>query len=827
MPDILKKFSSHLVNSLKKGEFLALENTNKLITPTKLLQALGQEKGSVAFEVLHRNAPNLFSAKIIPRTLPPSAVLPKNFSPQSKQALKKAALLAAQKNHYYIGTEHLLSTLLETEDQELQGYLKENNINTDLLKKQTLNILKNTSKLPDLTKFFAKQKAQTGILEPNSRAALDFFARDLTDREVQKNIDPVIGREEEISRLIQILMRRTKNNPLLLGDSGVGKTAIVEGLAKRIIEGKVPGWLLGKKILSLDLGLLVAGTMFRGEFENRLKTLLEEVQGNDNYILFIDELHNIMGAGSANGSLDAANLLKPALSRGELRCIGATTLDEYRKHIEKDAALDRRFQPIMVNEPSPEKTIEILQGIKKNYQNFHSVEITQEATQAAVELSDRYLTDRFLPDKAIDLIDEAASQIKFKQKESTEQKKHRELKQEIAKIRINKKEAVDKEDFTKAIKFKNEEAALQPKLNQLREQIVKNEQQVIGQIVKEDIAQVIAKITGIPATSIAQDEKRKLLDLEEEINKKIIGQAEAVQNVTQFIKRSRTGLSPLNRPIASFLFAGSTGVGKTELTRVLAQTVYESRENLVKIDMSEFSEKFNVSKLIGSPPGYVGFQETGKLTESVRRRPYSVVLFDEIEKAHPDVFNILLQILDEGCLTDAAGKKINFKNTIVILTSNLGGREINFEGINGFDLKEESDTLSNEEIKNIYSEIKDKIIKETKKFFSPELLNRLDKIIVFKPLGSDSLVEIIKKQMTELNERLASQDLKLEFDDKIIKHLFGKINSWQEGARSIQRIVQEEIENSLADELLKDNIKSGTSVNIIIQDKKVAFKLKN
>jgi ATP-dependent Clp protease ATP-binding subunit ClpC len=817
--NITNKFTTHLKNTLDKTGKLALELKNKYINPEHLIFGLSQTKGGIAFDILNKAGlkPETLKEIVRERNEPEEdednlTIDDLKFSLPAKKALEKAVLVASQYKHKYVGTEHLLYGLLEIQDPTLEKIFKDYNLSSQDTKKHLTVVLKSTSRFPDLTDFFEGEEFSEGKIGSKTKTpALDFFANDLTNPDQQKKIDPVIGRKKEIERLIHILSRRTKNNPVLIGDPGVGKTAIVEGLAKKIAEGSVPDILRNKRLLSLDLGLVVAGTIYRGEFESRMKQVIEEIKNNPNIILFIDELHNIIGTGSASGSMDAANILKPALSKGLIHCIGATTPEEYKKHIESDAALERRFQPIMVEESTQEETIEILHGIKDNYEKYHRVGISEEAILSAVNLGSRHIQDKYLPDKAIDLIDEAASKIKVNKKPSPLSIQIKNLEEEIKKVEKSKQEAVTQEDFDKAMKFKEQEIDLRQKLIQLQKKEAKQLEGLIGQITKKDIAETISRITGVPLADLVKEEKERLLNLEKFLGQKIIGQDEAIKTISDFIRRSRVGLSNPNRPIGSFIFLGPSGVGKTETAKVLAKTVFEDEKALIRVDMSEFAEGFNISKLIGSPAGYVGYKDTTKLTDQVKRKPYSVVLFDEIEKAHPEVFNLFLQVLEDGHLTDAVGKKINFKNTIIIMTSNVGLSDLNKVAAMGFRTKDEKDQIKLDEK---YEEIKKHVLQELQKQFRPEFLNRVDKIVVFRPLNLGNIEKIVELQIDELRERLEKQKIKIELTQKAEKEIAKKSFSPDQGARAVRKIIQEEVENPLAQKLLDGNIKSEDKVKI-------------
>jgi ATP-dependent Clp protease ATP-binding subunit ClpC len=829
MNNIFQKFSTHSKNALKNAFGLALASGHKIVTPQHILYGLSQETGSIAGQILHKAKidgnfiksalNNSFTAK---QTLTHIAL-----DSDTKKVLERSFLIAATNQHKYIGTEHLLAALIH-QNESIINILKTKGVNLAEIQTQVTTILNSTAKFTDFTNSFdyfkdngAKNEAytQTNTTSQTDKSMLELFATDLTNQTVQKRIDPVIGRQEEINRLIQILSRRNKNNPLLLGDPGVGKTAIVEGLAKKIILHDVPPVLLNKKIYALDLSLVVAGTSFRGEFENRLKQIISAVKKDPDILLFIDEIHNIIGVGSATGSMDAANILKPALARGEIRCIGATTPQDYKKFIESDPALERRFQPINIEQPSVEKTIEILKGIKENYENFHQVVITDEAITAAAQLSERYIADRFLPDKAIDLIDEAASAVKIKNLSVPVNQELISLENQLQETTLRKEEAVAKEKFNFAIKHRLKEKDLLAQILALKQkQENQAPQKLIAEITKKDIAQIISKVTGIPIADLILEEKNQLLKLEKTLGGRIIGQPEAIKSIAEFIRRSRTGISNANRPIGSFIFLGPSGVGKTESAKVLAEAVFGSPQALVKIDMSEFAEAFNISKLIGAPAGYIGYKDGTKLTDSVKRRPYSVVLFDEIEKAHLQIYNLLLQILEDGGLTDGTGKMINFKNTIIIMTSNLGSESFNRQVSLGFGTKKGNDK---ELIERSFEEIKDEVIKKLKEKFPPEFLSRVDKVVVFQPLTNDAINKIVVLQLEELKNRLAKKNISFEFDPAVAEFIAKISYSPTVGARAIRKNIQDLIESKIANKILTTKGKLNKKISIKVKDNQI------
>ncbi len=831
--EIFKKFTGHLKKILTLAQDVAAGLHHQTIEPLHLLYCLANERGSIGASILYKNKLTPDKVKSVLEILNNHQVAQTTtkalpvLSKQSQIILERAVKTAFQNQHKYIGTEHLLFSLIGSTEKLLSDFFNENKINPQGLQNHLRIILKSTSKFSDLTSGKTELPNESSLervmvdnLRPDNDSALSNFAIDLTEKSVQANIDPVIGRELEIDRLIQILSRRTKNNPILLGDPGTGKTAIVEGLAKRINEDKVPDVLANKRILNLDLGSTLAGTMYRGEFENRLKQIIEEVKSDPNIILFIDEVHTLMGAGNATGSLDAANLFKPELARGNLRLIGATTTEEFKKHIESDPAFERRFQPIIIVESSPEETGDILKGIKKNYEKYHQVKISDDAIEAAIELSVRYLTDKFLPDKAIDLIDEAAAKIKVEETKNGLVKTIKKLELELKKIQKNKELLILEEKFDEALKFKNQEEDILVKLDDYKKQEEKEKKKILGTITRKDIAMVLSRMTKIPVSELILEEKQKLLELESTLQKYIIGQDKAIKELAESIRRSRVGLSHPDKPIASFIFLGPSGVGKTETAKVLAREVFENEDALIRIDMSEFAESFNISKLIGAPAGYVGYKEQGKLTDAVKKRPYSVVLFDEIEKAHPEVFNLLLPILEDGHITDAVGKKINFKNTIIIMTSNIGLSEFNRFSSLGFGTKDKTDQ---QKLIDDYMILEEKIQAGLKDTFKPEFLNRLDKVVIFKPLDEKAALEISKLQLEELTQRIARQNYTLKVSQKVMKLIVEQGFTAEEGARGIRRAIQEKIENPIASQLLSDKFKAGDIIKVGTAKDKIIF----
>ncbi|MGC9097344.1 ATP-dependent Clp protease ATP-binding subunit [Dictyoglomus turgidum] len=729
------------------------------------------------------------------------------FTSRAKKVLEYASESAQELNHNYIGTEHLLLGLLKEGEGVAAHVLEGMGVR---LEDVTIEILKLLGEPIDPTKVRGRQQMNTSNNNSLKKkrtvtATLDEFGRDLTQLARQGKLDPIIGREKELERIIQILSRRTKNNPVLVGEPGVGKTAIVEGLAQKIVDGEVPDTLLNKRIVAIDMGSIVAGTKYRGEFEERMQRIIEEVKMAKDVILFIDEIHTLVGAGAAEGAVDAANILKPSLAKGEIQLIGATTPSEYRKYIEKDGALERRFQPIMVNEPTPEETIQILKGLREKYENYHRVKITDEAIEEAVKLSVRYITDRFLPDKAIDVIDEASARVRLRKQKSTV---HSNLELELARIREQKEIAIRNQAFERAAQLRDEERKIE---EYLRNFIDTSSPSDLGVVTPEDVAQVVATWTGIPVAQLLIEERERLLRMEEELHKRIISQDEAVRVVSRAIRRSRSGLKDPRRPIGVFMFLGPTGVGKTELARALAEYLFGNENALIRFDMSEFMEKHTVSRLIGAPPGYVGYEEGGQLTEKVHRRPYSVILFDEIEKAHSDVFNILLQIMDEGQLTDGHGRRVSFKNTILIMTSNFGAEYFKQEASIGFASKEDREKS--------FDKIKDLILSEMKKYFRPEFLNRLDEIVFFKPLTKEDLKQILELLLKPVQERIREKKLELEISDEVKELLLEKGYDPQYGARPLKRTIQYYIEDPLAEFILQGDFKEGDIIRAELDKK--------
>ncbi len=737
---------------------------------------------------------------------PEAATVPSDeiaFTPRAKKVLELAVEEARRFNHNYIGTEHILLGLIKEGEGIAAKVLQDMNVDMNRLHSEVVRLLGGQSR-PGAGDAHAGRKSQT--------PALDTFGRDLTQMARENKLDPVIGRQTEIERVIQVLSRRTKNNPVLIGEAGVGKTAIVEGLAQAINNGDVPDLLLNRRVLTLDLAGVVAGTKYRGQFEERLKAVMKEIRRADNIILFIDELHTIVGAGAAEGAVDAANMLKPALSRGELQCIGATTMDEYRKYIEKDSALARRFQTILVNAPTVEETIEIIKGLSDKYEAHHRVKFSDEAIVAAAKLSNQYITDRFLPDKAVDVIDEAGSRARLLITTRPPVLKH--LAQEIAEATKEKEAAIRNQEYEKAADLRDHERTLISTLEEEKREWEEKRNSSETIILEDDIAYIVSKWTGVPLTKLEEKESSRLLRMREELHKVVVGQDQAIDAITRAIQRSRSGLRDRNRPVGSVLLLGPTGVGKTLLAKALAEFLFGNQEALVTIDMSEYMEKFAVSRLIGAPPGYIGFDQGGQLTEMVRRRPYSVVLFDEIEKAHPDVFNTLLQVLEEGHLTDSTGRKVDFRNTVIMMTSNVGARRIGKNTSLGFyrDVEEEN-----------YGRMKDRVTDEAKKIFNPEFMNRIDEVLVFHRLTTEDLLKIVEIQVQEVVDRVQEKGAHLELTREAKDFLIHVGSSEEYGARPLRRAVQQYVEDPLAEILLKGELSAETT--IIVRPSDIGDKL--
>lgn len=817
------KFTAHLRHVLQRAGAFAGHAHATTMEPAHLLFALSLERGSIGSEILSKmrvKSEAIASHLGLNGAAGGAEQAVTALAPNAKRALEKATLAAATHAHRYIGTEHLLAGLLDVRDAGITKIFTELHVDPTGISQHLLNVLKSTSKFPDFTAAFADpqelmaeaENAEADASNAQKTPALDFFAKDLTNPATIARIDPVVGREVEIERVIQILCRRTKNNPILVGDPGVGKTAIVEGLARRIVERNVPDILVGKRILALDLALVVAGTIYRGEFESRLKQILDEVRQDSNLVLFIDEIHTIMGAGAASGSLDAANILKPALARGEIRCIGATTYDEFKKHVENDAALERRFQQVHVAEPSAEETTTILQGLKPYYEQFHHVRIADSAISAAVELAARYLTDRRFPDKAIDLVDEAAARVRVQAKNNPLIRRASTIEARLEHTDDEKRQAIIEDRFADAATVQRDHVKLSRELTEIHEQLRTQRPEHVGDISNRDVAAVVAQTVGLPVAEILLEEHERFLRIGDALEQRIVGQTDAVRAISAALRRAKSGLAAPNRPLASFLLLGPTGVGKTETAKALAEYLFQKRDALIRLDMSEFSEGFTVSKLIGAPAGYVGYREGSKLTDEIRKRPASVVLFDEIEKAHPDVWNLLLQILEDGRLTDATGRAARFTNAVIILTSNVGAGAFTKAGIGFLD-----GTTSETALLRQYDDIRMDALQELRGRFRPELLNRIDETVVYRPLEHTHLATITRQYVTSFAQRLTDeQGIRLAVDDGVFAWIAGRAFDPAQGARAVRRLLHTHLENPMATGILEEQFRSGDTIAVTV-----------
>ncbi len=737
------------------------------------------------------------------------------YTPRVKTVIELSMEEARRMGHNYIGTEHLLLGLVREGEGIAAKVLQELGIDLERARDEVLKIIGGGQPPKGQSSMGQAKNPPHTHSKGDKTPTLDNFGRDLTKLAEEGKLDPVVGRKKEIERVIQVLSRRTKNNPVLIGEPGVGKTAIAEGLAQKIMEGAVPKILENKRLVTLELSAVVAGTKYRGEFEERLRKLIDELTESGEVIIFIDEIHTMIGAGAAEGAIDASNILKPALAKGEIQCIGATTMDEYRKYIEKDSALERRLQPVMVEEPSKDATVEILKGLRDRYEAHHRVEITDEAVETSVKLSDRYITDRFLPDKAIDLIDEAASHVKLKT--NTAPPDIRKLEEQLEEVEKEKEAAIKSQNFEQAAKHRDKEQEIKEELESMKKQWEKKQLSDEAQVTSEDVARVVSSWTGIPVEQLRKEETERLLNMEDELHKRIVGQSEAVKAVSNAIRRARSGLKDPKRPIGSFIFLGPTGVGKTELARALAEVLFGEEDAMIRLDMSEYMEKHTVSRLLGSPPGYVGYDDAGQLTEKVRRRPYSVILLDEIEKAHPEVFNTLLQVLEDGHLTDSHGRRVDFRNTVVIMTSNVGANTIRQESKLGFKPQTQADS---------YKEMRDNVMSELKRTFRPEFLNRVDEVIVFHALEKEHLVEIVELMLKELGERIKEFNMELDFTETAKKYLAEQGYDPTYGARPLRRVIQKQVEDRMSEKMLNGEFTHGDTVIVDVEEEKLLFKKK-
>lgn len=823
------RFTESAQNAINLAAESAMELGHNYVGTEHMLLGLIKEGDGVAAKILESNDINEENVTEAIREMlgtgEPVKEMPNSFTPRTKYVVQRSAVEARRLGHNYVGTEHLLIALLRETSSIAAKILISLGANPQKLYSDVLNMLSdddgeaigNGSQYGGYGQYGTgdNSEKQSGRSQKSDCPTLMKFGRDLTQMAREGKLDPIIGRDKAIERVIQILSRRSKNNPCLIGEPGVGKTAVAEGLAQKIANGEVPEILKDKRVITLEMSSMLAGAKYRGEFEERLKKAMDEIRKSGKIILFIDELHTIIGAGAAEGAIDAANILKPALSRGEIQIVGATTLGEYRKYIEKDAALERRFQPITLDEPTPEETLEILKGIRDKYEAHHRVKISDKALEAAVNLSIRYISDRFLPDKAIDLIDEAASRLKLKN--MTAPPDVREIEEKIEAVKAEKEAAITTQEYERAAKLRDDEKSLREKLRETKENWSKDNVNSDSEVTENEIAEIISLWTGIPVKTLEESESERLLRLEEILHSRVVGQDEAVKAVAKAIKRGRVGLKDPKRPIGSFIFLGPTGVGKTELSKALAEAMFGDEDSIIRVDMSEYMEKHSVSKMVGSPPGYVGFDEGGQLTDKVRTKPYSVILFDEIEKAHPDVFNILLQILEDGILTDSQGRRVDFRNTIIIMTSNLGARLITGGGTKQLGFSAMDDDAESE---RDYAQIKEDVLGELKQAFKPEFLNRVDEIIVFHKLTKSNIKEIAVKMLESLGNRLRDNGITAEFTESAVEKISENGFDDNYGARPLRRAIQSDIEDMVAESMLEGKIKPGDAVTIDYKDDK-------
>ena len=823
------RFTESAQNAINLAAESAMELGHNYVGTEHMLLGLIKEGDGVAAKILESNDINEENVTEAIREMlgtgEPVKEMPNSFTPRTKYVVQRSAVEARRLGHNYVGTEHLLIALLRETSSIAAKILISLGANPQKLYSDVLNMLSdddgeaigNGSQYGGYGQYGTgdNSEKQSGRSQKSDCPTLMKFGRDLTQMAREGKLDPIIGRDKAIERVIQILSRRSKNNPCLIGEPGVGKTAVAEGLAQKIANGEVPEILKDKRVITLEMSSMLAGAKYRGEFEERLKKAMDEIRKSGKIILFIDELHTIIGAGAAEGAIDAANILKPALSRGEIQIVGATTLGEYRKYIEKDAALERRFQPITLDEPTPEETLEILKGIRDKYEAHHRVKISDKALEAAVNLSIRYISDRFLPDKAIDLIDEAASRLKLKN--MTAPPDVREIEEKIEAVKAEKESAITTQEYERAAKLRDDEKSLREKLRETKENWSKDNVNSDSEVTENEIAEIISLWTGIPVKTLEESESERLLRLEEILHSRVVGQDEAVKAVAKAIRRGRVGLKDPKRPIGSFIFLGPTGVGKTELSKALAEAMFGDEDSIIRVDMSEYMEKHSVSKMVGSPPGYVGFDEGGQLTDKVRTKPYSVILFDEIEKAHPDVFNILLQILEDGILTDSQGRRVDFRNTIIIMTSNLGARLITGGGTKQLGFSAMDDDAESE---RDYAQIKEDVLGELKQAFKPEFLNRVDEIIVFHKLTKSNIKEIAVKMLESLGNRLRDNGITAEFTESAVEKISENGFDDNYGARPLRRAIQSDIEDMVAESMLEGKIKPGDAVTIDYKDDK-------